>query len=130
MPSHLYVDIPAVGVAVRMAIHLGQGVLMAHPSPSRLRKKSVPVEIGGIFGDTKPSPATFLALLGQLCAICFSRFLAQPSFSATCYGTLALVDSHPALPSRVFTSRRFAGEVRQVSCPVVSEEFGSPGATT
>ena len=51
---------------------------------SRLRKKSVPVEIGGIFGDTKPSPATFLALLGQLCAICFSRFLAQTTFSATC----------------------------------------------
>src|ERR1039458_9623474 len=52
--------------------------------PSRLRKKSVRVEIGGIFGDTKPSPATFLALLGQLCAICFSRFLAQTTFSATC----------------------------------------------
>src|ERR1019366_4691176 len=52
--------------------------------PSRLRKKSVRVEIGGIFGDTKPSPATLLALLGQLCAICFSRFLAQTTFSATC----------------------------------------------
>jgi len=52
--------------------------------PNRLRKKSVRVEIGGIFGDTKPSPATFLALLGQLCAICFSRFLAQTTFSATC----------------------------------------------
>jgi aromatic-L-amino-acid/L-tryptophan decarboxylase len=51
---------------------------------SRLRKESVRVEIGGIFGDTKPSPATLLALLGQLCAICFSRFLAQTTFSATC----------------------------------------------
>jgi hypothetical protein len=55
-----------------------------YPLPSRLRKKSVRVEIGGIFGDTKPSPATLLALLGQLCAICFSRFLAQTTFSATC----------------------------------------------
>jgi hypothetical protein len=46
---------------------------------SRLRKKSVRVEIG-IFGDTKPSPAILLALLGQLCAICFSRYSCPNDF--------------------------------------------------
>src|SRR6202140_3074002 len=49
-------------------------------TPSRLRKKSVRVEIGGIFGDIKSSPATHLTFLGQLCAIYFSRFLPKRLF--------------------------------------------------
>ncbi len=47
---------------------------------NRLRKKSVRVEIGGIFGDIKSSPATHLTFLGQLCAIYFSRFLPKRLF--------------------------------------------------
>ena len=53
-------------------------------SSIRLRKKSVRGEIGGIFGDTKSSPATDLAFLGQLCAIYFFALFAKTTFSAAC----------------------------------------------
>ena len=47
---------------------------------SRLRKKSVRGEIGGICGDTKSSPATDLAFLGQLCVIYFFALFAKLLF--------------------------------------------------
>jgi hypothetical protein len=53
-------------------------------APSRLRKKSVRGEIGSIFGDTKSSPATDLAFLGQLCVIYFFALFAKTTFSAAC----------------------------------------------
>ena len=74
--------------------------------PSRLRKKSVRGEIGGIFGDTKSSPATDLAFLGQLCVIYFFALFAKLLFPQPASTHLASVGeqygevtSHGFLPN-------------------------------